>query len=327
MADRQRSFADMFSDLTGSLTQGAQWKRAMKPSTEKERARLLPQETREWLRGQQRKQWLDTEGDKYRFDPKTGKMISRKEFEMMRPSEFPIKEVADYLMMLDPRRSMMKGFQKFILPKLSKMTRRRQKRQMKDRSETRRSADYGFEESLREGEQQPSREQYEAHEQVLDRMGYNPTDKPITGRKYPTREVGEHRSPLDHTQDLAERFLIYLREKDARDIQTIRETRPDPDRDMANLPDYLRWVGEQGEEEARRRETGLPPIRRRDPERFEQVDKAVQKRYEALNDAVISTMSDKWRKEVNPDPHRKPSPSDRDILARTFGRRLSRDLP
>ena len=310
MADRQRSFADMYPDLLESMTSGAQWKEAMRPRTKKEMARQLTQEDRKWLKEREQQGWLD------------------RRLNLLGPQDPAIApQVLDYMMKVDPRRSMMKGFQKFILPKLSKMTRRRQKRQMKDRSETRRSADYGFEESLREGEQQPSREQYEAHEQVLDRMGYNPTDKPITGRKYPTREVGEHRSPLDHTQDLAERFLIYLREKDARDIQTIRETRPDPDRDMANLPDYLRWVGEQGEEEARRRETGLPPIRRRDPERFEQVDRAMQKRYEALNDAVISTMSDKWRKEVNPDPHRKPSPSDRDILARTFGRRLSRDLP
>ena len=305
MADRQRSFADMFPDLIGSLTQGAQWKRDMKPSTEKERARLLPQETREWLRGQQRKQWLDTEGDKYRFDPKTGKMISRKEFEMMRPSEFPIKEVADYLMMLDPRRSMMKGFQKFILPKLSKMTRRRQKRQMKEAGETRKSPD---EYQVGEGVYRlPTMEDLEKHEQVSDRMGYNPTDW----------YVGEPRSPEDHSQDLAGRFLQFLRDKDARAIETIRETRPDPDRDMANLPDYMRWVGEQGQEASRRRESGLP-VRRGESERFEQVDKAMFNRNRSLREAASKMIeSSKDRSFGGLD----------DLMGRVFGRRKSGDLP
>ena len=310
MADRQRSFADMFPDLMGSLTQGAQWKRAMKPSTEKERDRQLTPEDRKWLKERRMQDWLD----------KQGNLLSPQD-----PAIAP--QVLDYMMKVDPRRSMMKGFQKFILPKLSKMTRRRQKRQMKDRSETRRSADYGFEESLREGEQQPSMEQYEAHEQVLDRMGYNPTDKPITGRKYPTREVGEHRSPLDYTQDLAERFLIYLREKDARDIQTIRETRPDPDRDMANLPDYLRWVAEQGEEESRRRETGLPPIRRRESDRFEQVDKAMRKRYESLNKAVRDRLPADFQSSGAGDVGSTPPQSWLDLMGRTMGRKLSRDKP
>ena len=31
----QRSFGDMFPDLMGSLTQGAQWKRGMTPLSEK----------------------------------------------------------------------------------------------------------------------------------------------------------------------------------------------------------------------------------------------------------------------------------------------------
>jgi len=305
MADRQRSFADMFPELFESMTRGAEWKRTMKPSTEKERARLIPQETREWIREQQHKQWLDTEGDKYRFDPKTGKMMSRKEFEMMRPSEFPIKEVADYLMMLDPRRSMMKGFQKFVLPKLSKMTRRRQKRQMKEAGETRPEPNPTSVESL------------EAHEQVSDRMGYNPTDW----------YVGEPRSPEDHSQDLAGRFLQFLRDKDARAIETIRETRPDPDRDMANLPDYLRWVAEQGEEESRRRETGLPPIRRRESDRFEQVDKAMRKRYESLNKAVRDRLPADFQSSGVGDVGSTPPQSWLDLMGRTMGRKLSRDKP
>ena len=300
MADRQRSFADMFSDITGSLTQGAQWKRAMKPSTEKERARLLPQETREWMRGQQRKQWLDTEGDKYRFDPKTGKMISRKEFEMMRPSEFPIKEVADYLMMLDPRRSMMKGFQKFVLPKLSKMTRRRQKRQMKEAGEMRPEPNPTAVEAL------------EAHEQVSDRMGYNPTDW----------YVGEPRSPEDHSQDLAGRFLQFLRDKDARAIDP--STVPDPD---VNLNAYIRDVSRRGEEEARRREAGLPPTRRRESDRFKQVDTAMRNRYESMNDAVIDRLPSDFQSSALGEPSSKPSQSIMDLLSRTMGRKLSRDKP
>ena len=285
------NFADMYPELLESLTRGAEWKRAMKPSTEKERARLLPQETREWMREQQRKQWLDTEGDKYRFDPKTGKMISRKEFEMMRPSEFPIKEVADYLMMLDPRRSMMKGFQKFILPKLSKMTRRRQKRQMKEAGETRPEPNPTAVESL------------EAHEQVSDRMGYNPTDK----------RVGEPRSPSDHSMDLAGRFLEFLRDKDAR----AGDIRPDPDIDPRNVESYVRWVADRGQRAAERRESGLPPIRD-DSERFAQADTAMFNRNRVLQEAKSKMIeSSKDRSFGGLD----------DLMSRVFGRRKSRDLP
>ena len=302
MADRQRSFADMFPELFESMTRGAEWKRTMKPSTEKERARLIPQETREWIREQQHKQWLDAEGDKYRFDPKTGKMMSRKEFEMMRPSEFPIKEVADYLMMLDPRRSMMKGFQKFVLPKLSKMARRRQKRQMKEAGE------------MRPEPNPTSIESLEAHEQVSDRMGYNPTDW----------YVGEPRSPGDHAQDLAGRFLQFLRDKDARNIRAIEADRPDPD---VNLNEFIRDVTRRGQEESRRRESGLPPTRRRESDRFEQVDRAMQKRYEALNDAVIDRLPADFQASGVGAPSRTPSQSWLDMMGRTMGRKLSRDLP
>jgi len=288
MADRQRSFADMFPDLIGQMTQGAQWKESMRPRTKKEMARQLTQEDRAWLKKQQDQQWLDRRGNLLSKEPSIS------------------SQVLDYLTMIDPRRSITKGFQKFILPKLSKMSKRRQKRQMKEQAEMRPSAEHVMELA------QPSVEALEAHEQVSDRMGYNPTDK----------YAGEHRSPATHSQDLAGRFLQFLRDKDARAIDP--STVPDPD---VNLNEFIRDVTRRGQEEARRREAGLPSIRRRDPERFEQVDRAMQKRYGALNDAVISTMADKWRKEVNPDPHRKPSTSDKDILSRTFGRRLFRDLP
>ena len=298
MADRQRSFADMFPDLMGSLTQGAQWKRAMKPSTEKERDRQLTPEDRKWLKERRMQDWLD----------KQGNLLSPQD-----PAIAP--QVLDYMMKVDPRRSMMKGFQKFILPKLSKMTRRRQKRQMKEAGETRKSPD---EYQVGEGVYRlPTMEDLEKHEQVSDRMGYNPTDW----------YVGEPRSPEDHSQDLAGRFLQFLRNKDARAIETIRETRPDPDRDMANLPDYLRWVAEQGEEESRRRETGLPPIRRRESDRFEQVDRAMQKRYESLNKAVRDRLPADFQSSGAGDVGSTPPQSWLDMMGRTMGRKLSRDKP
>ena len=52
MADRQRSFADMYPELLESLTRGAQWKRGMTPLSEKEltlsKERALTQEQRKW---------------------------------------------------------------------------------------------------------------------------------------------------------------------------------------------------------------------------------------------------------------------------------------
>ena len=185
---------------------------------------------------------------------------------------------------------------------------------MKEAGETRKSVD---DYQVGEGVYRlPTMEDLEKHEQVSDRMGYNPTDK----------YVGEHRSPATHSQDLAGRFLQFLRDKDARAIETIRETRPDPDRDMANLPDYLRWVGEQGEEEARRRETGLPLIRRRDPERLEQADKAMQARNRSLKDAEYKLLRDKMGDESLSSLGEVETAS-RDLMSRVFGRRLSRDLP
>ena len=298
MADRQRSFADMFPDLMGSLTQGAQWKRAMKPSTEKERDRQLTPEDRKWLKERRMQDWLD----------KQGNLLSPQD-----PAIAP--QVLDYMMKVDPRRSMMKGFQKFVLPKLSKMTRRRQKRQMKEAGETRKSPD---EYQVGEGVYRlPTMEDLEKHEQVSDRMGYNPTDW----------YVGEPRSPEDHSQDLAGRFLQFLRDKDARAIETIRETRPDPDRDMANLPDYMRWVGEQGQEASRRREAGLPPIRRRESDRFEQVDKVMRKRYESLNKAVRDRLPADFQSSGVGDVGSTPPQSWLDLMGRTMGRKLSRDKP
>ena len=290
MADRQRSFADMFPDLIGQMTQGAQWKESMRPRTKKEMARQLTQEDRAWLKKQQDQQWLDRRGNLLSKEPSIS------------------SQVLDYLTMIDPRRSITKGFQKFILPKLSKMSKRRQKRQMKEQAEMRPSAEHVMELA------QPSVEVLEAHEQVSDRMGYNPTDW----------YVGEPRSPGDHAQDLAGRFLQFLRDKDARNIRAIEADRPDPD---VNLNEFIRDVTRRGQEESRRRESGLPPTRRRESDRFEQVDRAMQKRYEALNDAVIDRLPSDFQSSALGEPSSKPSQSILDLLSRTMGRKLSRDLP
>ena len=296
MADRQRSFADMFPDLMGSLTQGAQWKRAMKPFTEKERDRQLTPEDRKWLKERRMQDWLD----------KQGNLLSPQD-----PAIAP--QVLDYMMKVDPRRSMMKGFQKFILPKLSKMTRRRQKRQMKEAGETRKSPD---EYQVGEGVYRlPTMEDLEKHEQVSDKMGYNPTD----------REVGQHRSPSEHAMDLAGRFLQFLRDKDARAIDP--STVPDPD---VNLDEYMRDVARRGQEASIRDEAGLPR-RRMESDRFEQAEAARQ-----LNQRVLRSA---MRKQMIPDlmtpkgdmrlsggsGYDSRLKSVQDLLGRTFGRRLSRD--
>ena len=298
MADRQRSFADMFPDVLGSMTRGAEWKEAMRPRTKKEMARQLTQEDRKWLKEREQQGWLD------------------RRLNLLGPQDPAIApQVLDYMMKLDPRRSMMKGFQKFILPKLSKMTRRRQKRQMKEAGETRKSPD---EYQVGEGVYRlPTMEDLEKHEQVSDRMGYNPTDW----------YVGEPRSPEDHAQDLAVRFHQYLRDMDVREAtaDTARD-RPDPDRDMSSLVDYMRWVARRGQRASERQEAGLPRIRG-ETERFQQADRAMQKRYESLTDAVIDRLPSDFDFRNLDEQSSKPSQSILDLLSRTMGRKLSRDKP
>ena len=286
MADRQRSFADMFPDVLGSMTRGAEWKEAMRPRTKKEMARQLTQEDRKWLKEREQQEWLN------------------RRLNLLGPQDPAIAaQVLDYMMSIDPRRSVMKGFQKFILPKLSKMTRRRQKRQMKEVGETRPDPIPTSVEAL------------EAHEQVSDRMGYNPTD----------REVGQHRSPSEHAMDLAGRFLQFLRDKDARAIDP--STVPDPD---VNLDEYMRDVARRGQEASIRDEAGLPR-RRMESDRFEQAEAARQ-----LNQRVLRSA---MRKQMIPDlmtpkgdmrlsggsGYDSRLKSVQDLLGRTFGRRLSRD--
>ena len=267
MAERQRSFRDMFPDLMGSLTQGAQWKRGMTPLSEKEmtlsKERALTQEQRKWKHDQRMKQWLD--------------------YTSMWPGNIA-------------RKSLQTGIWDRVPAKIKK----RIKRQIKEFGETRPEPNPTAVEAL------------EAHEQVSDRMGYNPTDW----------YVGEPRSPSDHSMDLAGRFLQFLRDKDARPDAN----RPDPDTYSGNVAPYMRWVADKGKRAAERREAGLPPLRD-DSERFDQVDRARQKRFDSLNDAVIDRLPSDFQSSGLGDPSSKPSQSIMDLLNRTMGRRLSRDLP
>ena len=289
MADRQRSFADMFPDLMGSLTQGAQWKRGMTPLSEKEmtlsKERALTQEQRKWKKDQMMKEWLY-------FGPHgLGGEAGR---------EPPISsQVLDYASMW-PGNVARKGTQRFIWDKLvPDKIKKRIKRHMKEMSETRKPADYNFEESFH----LPSVEQLERHEQVSNRMGYNPTDK----------RVGEPRSASDHSMDLAGRFLEFLRDKDAR----AGDIRPDPDIDPRNVESYVRWVADRGQRAAERRESGLPPIRD-DSERFAQADTAMFNRNRVLQEAKSKMIeSSKDRSFGGLD----------DLMGRVFGRRKSTDLP
>ena len=84
-----------------------------------------------------------------------------------------------------------------------------------------------------------------------------------------------------------------------------------------HMVNYMRWVGEQGQEASRRREAGLP-VRRGESERFEQVDKATFARNRALQEAKSKVIeSGKYKSFGGLD----------DLMGRVFGRRKSTDLP
>ena len=86
---------------------------------------------------------------------------------------------------------------------------------------------------------------------------------------------------------------------------------------MANLPDYMRWVGEQGQEAARRQESGLP-VRRSESDRLAQADTAMFNRNRALQEASSKTIeSGNYKSFGGLD----------DLMGRVFGRRKSTDLP
>ena len=305
MADRQRSFADMFPDLIGSLTQGAQWKRGMTPLSEKEmtlsKERALTQEQRKWKKDQMMKEWLD-------FGPHgLGGEAGR---------EPPISsQVLDYASMW-PGNILRRGTQSGMWDMVPEKIKKRIKRHMKESGETRVDPRTIPNQSMVAG-RGVTKEDEEAYRQVSDRMGYNPTDW----------YVGEPRSPEDHAQDLAERFHQYLRDMDVREAtaETVRD-RPDPDRDMSSLVDYMRWVARRGQRASERQEAGLPRIRG-ETERFQQADRAMQKRYESLNDAVIDRLPSDFQSSALGEPSSKPSQSILDLLNRTMGRKLSRDKP
>ena len=296
------NFADMYPELLESLTRGAEWKRGMKQLSEKEMAlskeRALTQEQRKWKEDQRRKRWLD-------FGPHgLGGEAGRD------PSIS--SQVLDYASMW-PGNVLRRGTQRGIWEMVPEKIKKRIKRHLKESGETRVDPSTIPNQSMVAG-RGVTKEDKEAYEQVSDRMGYNPTDW----------YVGEPRSPEEHAQDLAERFLQFLRDKDARNIRAIEADRPDPN---VNLNEFIRDVTRRGQEESRRRESGLPPTRRRESDRFEQVDRAMQKRYQALNDAVIDRLPADFQSSALGEPSSKPSESLLDLLSRTMGRRLSRDLP
>ena len=280
MADRQRSFADMFPDLIGQMTQGAQWKEFMRPRTKKEMARQLTQEDRSWLKKQQDQQWLDRRSNLLSKEPSIS------------------SQVLDYASMW-PGNILRRGVQTGMWDVLPAKIKKRIKRQMKEVGETRPDPIPTSVEAL------------EAHEQVSDKMGYNPTDKLITGRKYPTREVGQHRSPSEHAMDLAGRFLQFLRDKDAQPLL-------DPSK-RARI----------AQEEAIRRESGEPaPPRRKESERFDQVNEVIQARLRTMRDAHKKLLYDKLKKQERGKGFTSLEgleTASKDLMSRVFGRRLSRD--
>ena len=286
MADRQRSFADMFPGIIG-LPQAAKWKKGMESISEREldllKERALTQEERKWKKDYMMKQWLD-------FGPHgLGGEAGRD------PSI--ASQVIDYASMW-PGNVLRRGVQTGMWDVLPDKIKKRIKRQMKEVGETRPDPIPTSVEAL------------EAHEQVSDKMGYNPTDKLITGRKYPTREVGQHRSPSEHAMDLAGRFLQFLRDKDAQPLL-------DPSK-RARI----------AQEEAIRREYGEPSTRRKESERFDQVNESIQARLRTMQDAQKKLLYDKLKKQERDKGLTSLEgleTASKDLMSRVFGRRLSRD--
>ena len=302
MADRQRSFADMFPGIIG-LPQAAKWKKGMESISEREldlrKERALTQEERKWKKDYMMKQWLD-------FGPHgLGGEAGRD------PSV--ASQVLDYASMW-PGNVLRRGTQRGIWEMVPEKIKKRIKRHLKESGETRvdPSTIPNFGNVAGRG---VTKEDKEAYEQVSDRMGYNPTDW----------YVGEPRSPEDYAQDLAKRFDQYLQDVDVRGATT-ETTRGRPDPDSGSGIDYMRWVARQGQRASERQEAGLPRIRG-EAERDEQVDRAMQKRYQSLNDAVIDRLPSDFQSSALGEPSSKPSQSILDLLNRTMGRRLSRDKP
>ena len=280
MADRQRSFADMFSDLTGSLTQGAQWKRGMTPLSEKEmtlsKERALTQEERKWKKDYMMKQWLD-------FGPHgLGGEAGRD------PSV--ASQVLDYASMW-PGNIARKGVQTGIWDVLPAKIKKRIKRQMKEESEIRPSAE------VLSGDKMDIIP-------AVDKRGYN-TDFWRKGKS----RLDQPRTAADHSLDLAGRFLEYLRDSDSKKLNDIRNQMRD-------------WSGDDIMMIRSPKEWDSIERRRRDPERLAQAEAARQARFRSINEAIARTIS-----VTDPNKFSTPSSFDKlsDVISRTFGRKLSRD--
>ena len=252
MADRQRSFADMFPDLMGSLTQGAQWKRGMTPLSEKEmtlsKERALTQEQRKWKHDQRMKDWLD-------FGPHgLGGEAGR---------EPPISsQVLDYASMW-PGNIARKGVQTGIWDMVPDKIKKRIKRQMKEESEIRPGAE------VLSGDKM-------GMIPAVDKRGYN-TDFWRKGKS----RLDDPRTAADHSMDLAGRFLEYLRDSDNKKLNDVRDQARDAlsavDQDEIGIirtpEDWDRIEG-----------------RRRDPERLAQAEAARQARFRSINESISKTL-------------------------------------
>ena len=187
MADRQRSFADMFPDVLGSLTRGAEWKEAMRPRTKKEMARQLTQEDRKWLKEREQQGWLD------------------RRLNLLGPQDPSIaSQVLDYASMW-PGNIARKGVQTGIWDMVPDKIKKRIKRQMKEESEIRPGAE------VLSGDKM-------GMIPAVDKRGYN-TDFWRKGKS----RLDDPRTAADHSMDLAGRFLEYLRDSDNKKLNDVRD--------------------------------------------------------------------------------------------------------
>jgi hypothetical protein len=279
MADRQRSFADMFPDIIG-LPQAAKWKKGMESISEREldlrKERALTQEERKWKKDYMRKQWLD-------FGPHgLGGEAGRD------PSV--ASQVLDYASMW-PGNILRHGVQTGMWDFLPAKIKKRIKRQMKEESEIRPSAE------VLSGDKMDIIP-------AVDKRGYN-TDFWRKGKS----RLDEPRTAADHSLDLAGRFLEYLRDSDNKKLNDIRnQIRDWPGDDIMMIRLPKEWDSiERG---------------RRDPERLAQAEAARQARFRSINEAIARTIS-----VTDPNEFSTPSSFDKlsDVISRTFGRKLSRD--
>ena len=262
MAERQRSFRDMFPDLMGSLTQGAQWRRGMTSLSEKEMAlskeRALTQEQRKWQEDQRRKRWLD-------FGPHGLGGEGGRE-----PSIS--SQVLDYVSMW-PGNIARKGLQTGIWDRVPAKIKKRIKRQMKEESEIRPDAEVLSGDKM---DMIPA----------VDKRGYNTDFSGRYGRgrqddirTKPKSRLDEPRTAGDHSLDLGGRLLEYLRDLDNKKLKDVRnQIRDWPGEEMLVIKTPKDWDRIEG--------------RRRDPERLAQAEAARQARFRSINEAISKTIDE-----------------------------------